>query len=183
MNQLFGLFRANGTGPPSSGSQQGHFGRQFGEEPFRPPAAPFGQGGFGSGASEAPGNSGLDALSKTEKWLPGLPKAGHESWRDRESEIAGFHRYLVELRSWASLVNPKFAAEIAEAAVTDKEIILSALSRDPQGRSGRLLAILRAAFSGHGRAKNIIRAFGEGITIAGLGTSNYNDNGLDCCES
>ena len=151
------------------------FGRQYGEEAERSPTALFGRN-----LEQGHSNSGLDVLSKTEKWLPGLPKPGHEGWKDRESEIVGFHDYLVELRSWASLVSPKFAAEISEATVTPQEIVLSSLSRDQQSRAGRLLSILRAAFSGHGRAENIIRAFCEGVSFgAGLSSVGFNDNGFE----
>lgn len=154
-------------------------GQQYGEEAQRSPVAPFGHGG-----SEQSGSGGLDVLSKTEKWLPGLPKPGHESWKDRQTEIVGFHDYLVELRSWASLVSPKFAAEIAEAVATSQEIVLSMLTRDQQSRAGRLLSILRAAFTGHGRAENIIRAFCEGVTfgpgVAAMpGGFAFNDNGYE----
>ena len=201
VNQLFSLFRSAGPAGTSGnvsgqfGTQsnsgvpvsqqfvqppvpQPPFGQQYGEEAQRPPVAPFGLGG------EPSGSGGLDVLSKTEKWLPGLPKPGHESWKDREMEIVGFHDYLVELRSWASLVSPKFAAEIAEAVATSQEIVLSMLTREQQSRAGRLLSILRAAFTGHGRAENIIRAFCEGITF-GPSTATvqggfaFNDNGYE----
>ena len=52
------------------------------------------------------------------------------------------------------------------------------MSREQQARAGRLLAILKAAFSGHGRAETIIRAFGEGITLGGMGGTAFNDNGF-----
>ena len=161
--------------PPSPPSRQPVFGQQYGEESHRSPAAPFGLG--------EQSNGGLDVLSKTEKWLPGLPKPGHEAWKDREMEIVGFHDYLVELRSWASLVSPKFAAEIAEAVATSQEIVLAMLTREQQSRAGRLLSILKAAFTGHGRAENIIRAFCEGITFgpasAVQGGFAFNDNGYE----
>ena len=53
------------------------------------------------------------------------------------------------------------------------------MSREQQARAGRLLAILKAAFSGHGRAETIIRAFGEGITLGGMGGTAFNDNGFE----
>ena len=106
------------------GVNQSLFGQQYGEEARRSPNPPFGSGQSGPGEFNSSSAGGLDLLSKTEKWLPGLPKAGHESWRDRDAEIVGYHDYLVELRSWASLVNPRFAAEIAEAASSGTEIIL-----------------------------------------------------------
>ena len=170
------VFQVSQQFVPPPPSPQPVFGQQYGEESQRSPAAPFELGG-------EQGLGGLDVLSKTEKWLPGLPKHGHEAWKDREMEIVGFHDYLVELRSWASLVSPKFAAEIAEAVATSQEIVLSMLTREQQSRAGRLLSILKAAFTGHGRAENIIRAFCEGITFgpasAVQGGFAFNDNGYE----
>ena len=168
-------------GPSGSVFQNGQssqFGQQYGHEAHRSPRPPFGQANLGGDQQNF---AGLDALSKTEKWLPGLPKCPHETWKDRESEIAGFHDYLGELRTWASLVSPQFAAEIAAASTMTTEIVLAALSREQQSRAGRLLSILRSAFAGHGRAEIIIRAFCEGVSFGHnptLGMA-FSDNGYE----
>ena len=156
-------------------SNVSNFGQQYGLESGRAPRPPFSQS-----AGDVNWNAGLDVLSKTEKWLPGLPKALVETWKDREAEITGFLDFVTELRAWASLVSPKFAAEIHNATQCQGEILMASLTREQQARASRLVAILQSSFKGHGRAEAIIRAFTEGVAPTGSYTAAvYGENGFE----
>ena len=49
-----------------------------------------------------------DVFTKSEKWLPPLPKCEHGTWKTREQEIWGFAGYVQSLRSWVALASDTF---------------------------------------------------------------------------
>ena len=53
-----------------------------------------GQGSSGDTGRRRDVSSERDVLSKSEKWLSSPPEPGTSTWRDRESEITGFFKYV-----------------------------------------------------------------------------------------
>ena len=140
------------------------FGRAVGDE---------GASAFGS--EKKP----IDLFNKTDMKLPPCPTPKVESWKDRESEITGFHDFIGDLRAWAALASADFAAEIFDSARAVSEIDSSYLSREQQVRGSRLLAILKSCFAGHPRTDNLIRSFQEGVGISGVRAGMFCDNGYE----
>ena len=106
-----------------------------------------------------------DVFSKSEKWLPAPPEPKAERWTDRESEITGFFSYVQALRAWSQLGSAKMAEEIQQAIAWPDEIVLSTLTEGQKSRSARLFALLKVAFSTHGRVDSLIRAYEAGCPI------------------
>ena len=106
-----------------------------------------------------------DAFSRNEKWIGAPPIPPCERWKNREDEIVGFSTYVAELSSWASQGSVSFGKDIEQSARWNAPIAWIKLSREQQSRAVRLCAILRSAFSQHGRISLLISGFLEGLDI------------------
>ena len=106
-------------------------------------------------------------MTKSEKWLPPLPKCEHGTWKTREQEILGFAGYVQSLRSWVALASDTFGWELESALSWPHELHMTNLKPAQQLRSARLLAILTQAFAEYPRAHMILQAYSEGIGMDG----------------
>ena len=106
-----------------------------------------------------------DVLSRSEKWLPSPPVPNTSTWRDRETEITGFFKYIQSLRAWSQLASSKMATEIEQSIKWPTEIVYSTLTPGQQARSSRLFALLKVAFANHDRSDSLIRAFEAGCAV------------------
>ena len=106
-----------------------------------------------------------DVLSRSEKWLPSPPVPNTSTWRDRETEITGFFKYIQSLRAWSQLASSKMATEIKQSIKWPTEIVYSTLTPGQQARSSRLFALLKVAFANHDRSDSLIRAFEAGCAV------------------
>ena len=61
---------------------------------------------------EASSQDDRDVFTKSEKWLPPLPKCEHGTWKTREQEILGFAGYVQSLRSSVALASDTFGWEV-----------------------------------------------------------------------
>ena len=59
-----------------------------------------GQGTAQSTQGETSSRDDRDVFTRSEKWLPPLPKCEHGSWKTRQEEILGFASYVQSLKSW-----------------------------------------------------------------------------------
>ena len=124
-----------------------------------------GQGSSGDTGRRRDVSSERDVLSKSEKWLPSPPEPGTNTWRDRESEITGFFKYVQALRAWSQLASSKMATEIEQSIKWPHEIVYSSLTAGQQARSSRLFALLKVAFAHHDRSDALIRAYEAGCAV------------------
>ena len=124
-----------------------------------------GQGSSGDTARHRDVSNERDVLSRSEKWLPSPPVPNTSTWRDRETEITGFFKYIQSLRAWSQLASSKMATEIEQSIKWPSEIVYSTLTPGQQARSSRLFALLKVAFANHDRSDSLIRAFEAGCAI------------------
>ena len=124
-----------------------------------------GQGSSGDTARHRDVSNERDVLSRSEKWLPSPPVPNTSTWRDRETEITGFFKYIQSLRAWSQLASSKMATEIEQSIKWPSEIVYSTLTPGQQARSSRLFALLKVAFAKHDRSDSLIRAFEAGCAI------------------
>ena len=124
-----------------------------------------GQGSSGDTARHRDVSNERDVLSRSEKWLPSPPVPNTSTWRDRETEITGFFKYIQSLRAWSQLASSKMATEIEQSIKWPSEIVYSTLTPGQQARSSRLFALLEVAFANHDRSDSLIRAFEAGCAI------------------
>ena len=122
-----------------------------------------GQGTAQNTQGEASSQDDRDVFTKSEKWLPPLPKCEHGTWKTREQEILGFAGYVQSLRSWVALASDTFGWELESALSWPHELHMTNLKPAQQLRSARLLAILTQAFAEYPRAHMILQAYSEGI--------------------
>ena len=108
-----------------------------------------------------------DVFTRSEKWLPPLPKCEHGSWKTRQDEILGFASYVQSLKSWVALASDTFGWELESSLGWPHELRMSVLKPAQQLRSARLLAILIQAFAEYPRAHMILQAYSEGIGMDG----------------
>ena len=108
-----------------------------------------------------------DVFTRSEKWLPPLPKVEHEKWKSRQDEILGFASYIHSLKSWVALASDTFGWELESALGWPHELHMANLKPAQQLRSARLLAILTQAFADYPRAHMILQAYSEGIGMDG----------------
>ena len=106
-----------------------------------------GQGTAQNTQGEASSQDDRDVFTKSEKWLPPLPKCEHGTWKTREQEILGFAGYVQSLRSWVALASDTFGWELESALSWPHELHMTNLKPAQQLRSARLLAILTQAFA------------------------------------
>ena len=93
---------------PTSPQPQPNFPRNTAEQPPGLQQSPQrlisevrqGQGTAQNTQGEASSQDDRDVFTKSEKWLPPLPKCEHGTWKTREQEILGFAGYVQSLRSW-----------------------------------------------------------------------------------
>ena len=97
--------------------------------------------------------------------MPSPPVPNTSTWRDRETEITGFFKYIQSLRAWSQLASSKMATEIEQSIKWPSEIVYSTLTPGQQARSSRLFALLKVAFANHDRSDSLIRAFEAGCAI------------------
>ena len=116
---------------------------------------------------EASSQDDRDVFTKSEKWLPPLPKCEHGTWKTREQEILGFAGYVQSLRSWVALASETFGWELESALSWPHKLHMTNLKPAQQLRSARLLAILTQAFAEYPRAHMILQAYSEGIGMDG----------------
>ena len=64
-----------------------------------------GHGSSGDTARHRDVSNERDVLSRSEKWLPSPPVPNTSTWRDRETEITGFFKYIQSLRAWSQLAS------------------------------------------------------------------------------
>ena len=126
-----------------------------------------GQGTAQNTQGEASSQDDRDVFTKSEKWLPPLPKCEHGTWKTREQEILGFAGYVQSLRSWVALASDTFGWELESALSWPHELHMTNLKPAQQLRSARLLAILTQAFAEYPRAHMILQAYSEGIGMDG----------------
>ena len=126
-----------------------------------------GQGTAQNTQGEASSEDDRDVFTKSEKWLPPLPKCEHGTWKTREQEILGFAGYVQSLRSWVALASDTFGWELESALSWPHELHMTNLKPAQQLRSARLLAILTQAFAEYPRAHMILQAYSEGIGMDG----------------
>ena len=126
-----------------------------------------GQGTAQNTQGEASSQDDRDVFTKSEKWLPPLPKCEHGTWKTREQEILGFVSYVQSLRSWVALASDTFGWELESALSWPRELHMTNLKPAQQLRSARLLAILTQAFAKYPRAHMILQAYSEGIGMDG----------------
>ena len=124
-----------------------------------------GQGSSGDTARHRDVSNERDVLSRSEKWLPSPPVPNTSTWRDRETEITGFFKYIQSLRAWSQLASSKMATEIEQSIKWPSEIVYSTLTPGQQARSSRLFALLKVAFANHDRSDSLIRAFEAGCAV------------------
>ena len=124
-----------------------------------------GHGSSGDTARRRDVSGERDVLSRSEKWLPAPPVPGTNTWRDRETEITGFFKYVQSLRAWCQLASSKMATEIEQSIKWPTEIVYSTLTPGQQARSSRLFALLKVAFADHDRSDSLIRAFEAGCAV------------------
>ena len=120
-----------------------------------------------------------DVFSKSEKWLPQPPEPKVSTWVNREAEIEGFFSYIQALRAWSQLASDKMATEIQQAIRWRSEIATSTLTVGQQGRSARLFALLKVAFSAHPRIDSLIRAYEAGCAIHNSPSKPYGSCGYE----
>ena len=124
-----------------------------------------GHGSSGDTARHRDVSNERDVLSRSEKWLPSPPVPNTSTWRDRETEITGFFKYIQSLRAWSQLASSKMATEIEQSIKWPSEIVYSTLTPGQQARSSRLFALLKVAFANHDRSDSLIRAFEAGCAV------------------
>ena len=162
-----------GDRPPTS--PQPNFPRNTVEQPPGLPQSPQrlisevrqGQGTAQNAQGEASSQDDRDVFTKSEKWLPPLPKCEHGTWKTREQEILGFAGYVQSLRSWVALASDTFGWELERALSWPHELHMTNLKPAQQLRSARLLATLTQAFAEYPRAHMILQAYSEGIGMDG----------------
>ena len=121
-----------------------------------------GQGTAQNTQGEASSQDDRDVSTKSEKWLPPLPKCEHGTWKTREQEILGFAGYVQSLRSWVALASDTFGWELESALSWPHELHMTNLKPAQQLRSARLLAAASYLDSG----------------ICRVSTSSYDPSGL-----
>ena len=126
-----------------------------------------GQGTAQNTQGEASSQGDRDVFTKSEKWLPPLPKCEHGTWKTREQEILGFAGYVQSLRSWVALASDTFGWELESALSWPHELHMTNLKPAQQLRSARLLATLTQALAEYPRAHMILQAYSEGIGMDG----------------
>lgn len=93
----------------------------------------------------------LDALQKSDKWLPSLPMLDTRAWKSRTDEILGFESWVESFVAWVGLVSEPFATEIRYAVSAPTPIVQADLSQEQESRGSRLLSMLidaQASFQG-----------------------------------
>lgn len=112
--------------------------------------------------SETVGASvGLDALAKSDRWLPAMPSVDSSKWRTRLDEILGIESFVENLVSWVGLINHEFAHEIRFSASCLDAIPNHQLSTAQLARGARLLGMLRQIFGQTAKARIILLAYQE----------------------
>ena len=96
-----------------------------------------GQGTAQNTQGEASSQDDRDVFTKSEKWLPPLPKCEHGTWKTREQEILGFAGYVQSLRSWVALASDTFGWELESALSWPHELHMTNLKPAQQLRSAR----------------------------------------------
>lgn len=104
----------------------------------------------------------LDALQRSDKWLPVMPTLDSSKWRNRVDEILGMEQWVDSFVTWLNLVSEAFANEVRYAAVAPAPIERdNLLDKDQKSRGSRLMAMLRQAFNHTPRARIIIMEYLE----------------------
>ena len=105
----------------------------------------------------------LDALQKSDKWLPSFPMLDTRAWKNRTDEILGFESWVESFVAWIGLVSEPFATEIRYAVSAPTPILQADLSPEQESRGSRLLSMLRQVFKDVPKAKIILLAYSEAI--------------------
>ena len=108
------------------------------------------------------GSTQLDALQRSDKWLPSMPVIESNRWKSRMEEILGMEQWLDSFCNWLSLISEPFCTEVKYSATSPLPIEKKDLSTDQISRSSRLMAMLRQTFQMTPRAKIILLAYVEG---------------------
>ena len=111
---------------------------------------------------KVPGSTQLDALQRSDKWLPSMPVVESNRWKSRMEEILGMEQWLDSFCNWLSLISEPFCTEVKFSATSPLPIDKKDLSTDQISRSSRLMAMLRQTFQMTPRAKIILLAYVEG---------------------
>ena len=117
-------------------------------------AAPAGTQVPGSSSGSGSQTSQLDALQRSDKWLPSMPTINTSSWKTRTDEIPGYENFLESLTLWLGFVSKKFSQEVRFAATSKTVIEPHMLSEEQKSRGIRLLNILRQVFRDVPRGQN-----------------------------
>ena len=111
---------------------------------------------------KVPGSTQLDALQRSDKWLPSMPVVESNRWKSRMEEILGMEQWLDSFCNWLSLISEPFCTEVKFSATSPLPIDKKDLSTDQISRSSRLMAMLRQTFQMTPQAKIILLAYVEG---------------------
>ena len=103
----------------------------------------------------------LDALQRSDKWLPEMPSVDAKGWRTRTEEIIGFETFMENFTAWIGLVSAAFANEVRFAITSPSIIDATMLSEDQKARGVRLLNMLKQVFREVPKAKMILLAYNE----------------------
>ena len=107
-------------------------------------------------AANKVGTSGqLDALQRSDKWLPSIPTIDGSKWKTRMDEILGIETWLDSFCNWLALISEPFCTEVRFAALSPMQIERKDLSVDQSSRAAQLMAMIRTTFQSLPRAKAI----------------------------
>ena len=63
---------------------------------------------------KVPGSTQLDALQRSDKWLPSMPVVESNRWKSRMEEILGMEQWLDSFCNWLSLISEPFCPHRSE---------------------------------------------------------------------